>query len=148
MKPEQWIMILTAVQTVTIVLSFAALIWQLRQVNRSLQQDAYARAIEDYSQMMGHLLDKPKLNRFFYEGNTDFEALPDDQKDFYNYLALSFALFERIYLLSRKGSVEPHIWASWERWLTEGWFRPKLFETFWTNEGTFFTADFYEFVDT
>jgi hypothetical protein len=148
MKIEDWTLILSAVQTIAIVLSFAALIWQLRQVNSSLQQDAYSKAIEDYSQMMNHLLQKPNLNRFFYEGIAEFESLSDDEKDFYNYMALSFALFERIYLLANKGAVESGIWSSWERWLADAWFRPKLFEIFWKNERTFFTADFCKLVDT
>ncbi len=147
MKPEEWTLILTAVQTVVIVLSFAVLIWQLRQVTRNLQQDAYSRAIEDYTEIAGHLLEKPQLNQFFYEDNAAFQALTADQKDFYNYLGLLFALFERIYLLARRGSIEPRIWASWERWLVDGWFRLRLFDTFWQHERTFFTTDFYEFVD-
>ena len=147
MKPEEWTLILTVVQTIVIVLSLMALIWQLRQFTRSLQHDAYSRAIEDYSQIAGHLLDKPQLNQFFYEDNTDFQALTGDQKDFYNYLGLSFALFERIYLLARQGSIQPRIWDSWERWLIDGWFRLRLFDTFWRRERTFFTTDFYEFVD-
>jgi hypothetical protein len=61
-------------------------------------------------------------------------------------MALSFALFERIFLLWKKGDIEPHIWDSWERWLTE-WFRPQLFVVFWSHERTFFTIDFYQFVD-
>jgi hypothetical protein len=147
MKTEEWTLVLTAVQTIVIVLSFAALIWQLRQVARSLQQDAYSRAIEDYTEIAGRLLDKPQLNKFFYEDNTAFQALTDDEKDFYNYLGLSFALFERIYLLAQRGSIDSRIWASWERWLTDGWFRSRLFDTFWQNERTFFTTDFHEFVD-
>lgn len=146
MKTEDWTLVLGIVQTVVIILSFGALVWQLFQVNRNLKQDAYSRAIEDHSQMVNRLLEKPRLNRFFYEGVKDFEILNADEKDFYNYIALSFTLFERIYLLSRRGAVEPQIWSSWEKWLVEGWFRLQLFEIFWKNEGVFFTEDFREFI--
>jgi hypothetical protein len=147
MKAEDLTLILSVIQTVVIVFTLVALIWQLRQVVRALQQDALSRAIDDYSQMMNHLLVKPNLNRFFYEGIKDFESLSDDQKDFYNYIALSITLFERIYLLAKKGAIEPTIWESWERWLTNGWFRVGLFQTYWANEKTFYTTDFCKYVD-
>lgn len=147
MKTEDWALIMTIVQTVVTILTFGALIWQLIKVNATLRQDAYSRAVEDYTQMMNRLLEKPKLSNFFYEGIKSFEELSDDEKDFYNYIALSATLFERIYLLSNKGSLDPEIWQSWERWLIDGWFRVKLFETFWVGEGQFFTKSFQEFVN-
>lgn len=147
MKTEDLTLVLTAIQTIVILFTFAALIWQLRQVVRALQQDALSRAIDDYSQMMSHLLVKPTLNRFFYQGIKDFESLSDDQKDFYNYIGLSITLFERIYLLAKKGAIEPAVWESWERWLTNGWFRIELFPIYWANEKTFYTAEFCKFVD-
>lgn len=147
MKTEDWSLILTATQTVIIMFTFVALIWQLRQVVRALQQDALSRAIDDYSQMMSHLLQKPHLNRFFYKGIKDFESLSEEEKDFYNYIALSLTLFERIYLLAMRGAIEPDIWESWERWLTNGWFRIELFQTHWANEKIFYTRAFCKFVD-
>ena len=137
MKPEEWTLILTVVQTIVIVLSLMALIWQLRQFTRSLQHDARPRAIEDYSQIAGHLLDKPQLNQFFYEDNTDFQALTETKRTFTTTLGSSFALFERIYLLARQGSIQPRIWDSWERWLIDGWFRLRLFDTFWRRTNVF-----------
>jgi hypothetical protein len=137
---------LSLIETGAIVLSLALVFYQLREVSRGLKENAYDRAVDDYSQMMVQLLDKPNLNKLFYEENAVFKELNDDQKDFYNYMALSFALFERIFLLWKKGDIEPHIWDSWERWLTE-WFRPQLFVVFWSHERTFFTIDFYQFVD-
>ena len=65
----------------------------------------------------------------------------------YNYIGLSLALFERIYLLSRKGSIEPEIWASWERWLIGSWFRVSLFALFRESEREYFTTEFAGYID-
>lgn len=144
-KDSSWFW--TMVQAIGTVLTFGALIFQLRKINSNLQHDAYSRTIEDYSQMVNQFLVKPELSSFFYEGIKEFEDLTEEEKDFYNYISLSMTLFERIYLLSKKGSLEPEIWKSWEHWLIIGWFRLKLFETYWRTEREFFTKSFQEFVD-
>lgn len=147
MKTDELIALLTLIQTTFIFLTFVCLVWQLKKLRQSMRQDAYSRAIEDYYQMTNRLIDKPCLNQFFYKGNSDFQALDKPAQDFYNYLALSFALFERIFLLSTKKEIEPRIWASWKRWLIDAWFRADHFDIFWRHERTFFTTDFTAFID-
>jgi hypothetical protein len=147
MTPEQWTVLLTGIQTFIVILSFAALIWQMRQLNRTLRQDAYARAIEDYSQMGNYLMDKPHLNRFFYAGNPVVEALNDEEKDCYNYVALVMTLFERIYLLNSKGNLDHEIWESWERWLIHAWLPMTMFSVFWNAERQFYTTSFSRYID-
>jgi hypothetical protein len=147
MKIEELSLLLTAVQTLIIVLSFIGVIWQLRQFNQNMRYDAYSKAVEDYSRISEVLIDKPYLNKIFYSSNADFNKLDDIQKDFYNYLALTFGFLERIYLLFKKGWINQKTWDSWERWLTQGWFHLDLFEIFWKNERENFNVDFYKYVD-
>jgi uncharacterized membrane protein YccC len=72
---------LSLIETGAIVLSLALVFYQLREVSRGLKENAYDRAVDDYSQMMVQLLDKPNLNKLFYEENAVFKELNDDQKD-------------------------------------------------------------------
>lgn len=147
MIPEQWTVLLTGIQTVIVILSFTTLIWQMRQLNRRLRQDAYARAIEDYSQMGSYLMVKPHLNGFLYAGNPVVEALNDEEKDCYNYVALVMTLFERIYLLKSKGNLDNEIWESWERWLIQTWLPMNMFNLFWDAERQFYTTRFSRYID-
>jgi hypothetical protein len=147
MTTEQISLILTAIQTIIIVLTFIGIIWQLRQFNRNMRNDAYSKAIEDHSRISQILIDKPQVNKEFYANNADFKNLDSAQQDFYNYLALSIGLLERIFLLFKKGWIDQETWEAWERWLIQHWFHIGLFELFWENERRFYSMSFYQYVD-
>ncbi|MEK6304091.1 MAG: hypothetical protein AABO41_25660 [Acidobacteriota bacterium] len=147
MRTEQLVLILMALQTLIFGLTFVGLVRQLRRINQSMRNDAYSKAIDDYYRITQLLLEKPSLNRIFYSANASFKSLDSDQQDFYNYLALSVGFLERIYLLFKQGLVDRGTWESWERWLTLHWFQFELFDLFWKNERTFFSADFCQYVD-
>jgi hypothetical protein len=138
---------LSAIQTVVVVLTLVGVIWQLRQFNRNMQNDAYAKVVEDYCRVSHALIERPHLNKLFYSDHVDFAALDSAQQDFYNYLAIFMGVLERAYLLFRKGWIDEQTWSTWERWLVQHWFRLDLFERFWKAERLFFTVDFYCYVD-
>lgn len=140
-------LILMALQTLVFASTFIGLMWQLRRINQSMHNDAYAKAIEDYYRITELLLEKPQLNRLFYSNNPEFSALNSDHQDFYNYLALSAGFLERIYLLFKQGWVDQKTWESWERWLTQHWLKFELFGFFWKSERIYFGDDFCEYVD-
>ena len=51
MKTEQLILILMALQTLIFGLTFVGLVRQLRRINQSMRNDAYSKAIDDYSRI-------------------------------------------------------------------------------------------------
>lgn len=147
MTIEKLNLLMVGIQTVVLVLSFGALIWQLKQIARSMRNDAYSRVIDDYSRITERLLESKSLSSRFYEGNNEFKKLSDDEQEYYNYIGLSAAFFERVYLLHRQGGIDASIWSSWERWIQDVWLNSKLFSTFWKNEHRYFTEEFARFVD-
>jgi hypothetical protein len=50
MNTEPWSLIVSIINALIQLLAFLALAWQLRQISNNLKQDAYSRAIDDYSQ--------------------------------------------------------------------------------------------------
>lgn len=136
-----------AIQTLIITISLGLLIYQLKQFNQNLQQDAYTK-LADYSMKINELVlqGKPLADQL-YQHHTDYLELSNDQKDLYLYLALIFGLCERLYLLFIMKGINRKTWAAWERWLTEAIFPLDVFETFWQIERTWYHEDFSNYID-
>ena len=143
-KFEQISLILSGIQTLVIVLSLLAVWRQLKQFNYNIQDNAYTKHLEDYSQLTKILLDKPELNEIFYSKNPIFQNLNKSEKDFYNYSALAAGFLERLWTLRQKGAIEVSTWNTWELWFIEQWFPLNEFETFWQIEGKYFLPGFFD----
>jgi hypothetical protein len=139
--------ILAVIQTLVIVISAFLFLYQLRQFDRNLRLDAYTK-LADYSlQINGFLLGNRAVSGQFYQKNTDYKNLNDEQKDLYDYLALMFGLYERLFLLFRAKRIDQKTWAAWERWLVQVVFSLDLFPIVWRNERTMYHEDFYRYMD-
>src|SRR5690348_4213872 len=112
-------LIFSAIQTIAIVCSFIAVIWQLKQFNQSIQHDAYSKLAEFSSQYIELILDKPALSNLFYQNNADFTHLDDTHKSFYNFIVIILSFYERLYLLVKLRGIDKKTWEAWERWLIE-----------------------------
>jgi hypothetical protein len=138
---------LNALQTVAIVISLAALIYQLRQFSQSLQQDAYTKLAEYSMKISELLLQDQQLANAVYQCNTDYLKLNNTQKALYGYIGLILGLYERLYLLFKIKGIDHKNWKSWDKWLVEANFPLDLFEVFWKNENTSYHEDFCKYVD-
>lgn len=143
---ETYSLILGVVQAVAIVISLVALWWQLRQFNENMKCDAYARHVEDYSRVSELLIEHPELARIYHQGQGEVDDLNDEDKKFYNFVALVIGYYERLFNLHRRGWIDDKTWASWEVWLVEQWFPMEMFHRYWRNEGQWFHSDFDHFI--
>ena len=138
---------LNTLQTVAIVISLAALIYQLRQFSQSIQQDAYTK-IAEYSMKISELvLQGRALADHLYQHDVDYLKLNNSQKDLYNYLVLIAGLYERLYLLFTIKGIDKKTWSPWERWLIDAIFPLNLFEAFWEKNRTWYHEDFCKYLD-
>lgn len=124
---ETYSLILGVVQAVAIVISLVALWWQLRQFNENMKCDAYARHVEDYSRVSELLIEHPELARIYHQGQGEVDDLNDEDKKFYNFVALVIGYYERLFNLHRRGWIDDKTWASWEVWLVESGSRWRCF---------------------
>jgi hypothetical protein len=148
MNTEVISVILTAIQTCIIVISAILLLYQLRQFYHNLRQDSYGKQLEFSLRINELLLHNKSVADQFYQNNMDYKNLNDAQKDFYNYLNLTFCLYERLNLLFRAKRVEKKAWEAWERWLVQSIFHLDLFKLVWKSERFSFHEDFCRYVDT
>ena len=138
----------SGVQTVAIVISLFALWRQLRQFNENMRYDAYSKYVEDASRVSELLLTHPKLNAIYFSQQSEVSKLDDEQKDFYNFLALVLGFCERLYNLTfNKKWGDEATWKTWDTWLTVQWFPIALFEVYWRNEKLWYTVDFRNWID-
>lgn len=144
---EKLSLVLGAVQAIAIIVSLFALWWQMRQVNENMKCDAYARHVEDYSRVSELLIEHPELAKAYHARQTEVDSLSDDNKKFYNFIALVIGFYERLHNLHKRGWIDQPTWATWEVWLVEQWFPLELFEIFWRNEEKWNNADFARFID-
>ena len=140
--------VLIAIQTLIIIISAFLFLYQLRQFDHSLRQDAYTKLAEYSMQINDFLLHNKSVSSQFYQKNADYRNLDDEQRDLYNYLALMFGLYERLYLLFQAKRIDQKTWAAWERWLVKAIFPLDLFQIVWRNERTMYHEDFYKYIDT
>jgi hypothetical protein len=139
-------LILNALQTLIITISLGLLVYQLKQFNRNLQQDAYTKLAEYSMKIAELLLQDKELANEFYQRNRDYLKLNNAKKALYDYMGLIFGLYERLYLLFKMKGINQKTWRAWDKWLVDVIFPLDLFGIFWMNEGTSYHEDFCEYV--
>jgi hypothetical protein len=105
----------TAVVTVTLVI----FILSFRSQDKAIKESAYQKALDDYTDTMKMLLDKPELRNFQVElartiaPRSGAAAASPEEMIIRDYLLLLYGVLERIHLLFRKNWIDKEAWSQW-----------------------------------
>ncbi len=110
----------TIVQTAVLTLTLAIFILSFRSQNKANKEAAYQKVLDDYSDAIKMLVDKPELSKLQLEmakatspgsGSRTASRSPEDMT-IRNYLLLLYGLFERAYFLYRKKWIDKETWTN------------------------------------
>jgi hypothetical protein len=144
------IVLSTIVQTIVLTLTMVVFIMSFRTQNKATRDAAYQKVLDDYSDSMKMLVERPELNSIQVElaRATRREELANRTPEQFlvrNYVLLLYGIFERIYALYQKKWIDRETWIQWEKFLTTVAKHPLFEEVHHTSEGMF-DKPFQDFV--
>lgn len=127
-------------------------ILQFRSQNLAIKDAAYQKALDDYSDTIALLVQKPELAALVEQmaeitraaGSESRKVTPQEGAVF-GYMLLNYSLFERVYLLYAKKWIDEDTWSQWHAWLKTMAKHPVFQEVHSRSEGTF-DRDFQKLV--
>jgi hypothetical protein len=140
----------TIVQTIVLTLTLVIFTLSFRTQNKATRDAAYQKALDDYSDSMKMLVERPELNSIQIElaritRRSDLANRTPEQMLVRNYVLLLYGIFERIYMLYLKKWIDRETWIQWERFLTTIAKHP-LFEDVHRSSEGMFDKPFQDFV--
>lgn len=136
------VILATVLQTVVLTLTLVIFIMSFRSQINANKESAYQKVLDDYSDTMKMLVERPELNRIQVE-LVRMGVIKDDAiqsaEDFAlrNYVLLIYSLFERIHLLYRKKWIDQDTWDQWDAFLTTIAKHPLFGSVHRSSEGMF-----------
>jgi hypothetical protein len=140
----------TIVQTIVLTLTLIIFTLSFRTQNKATRDAAYQKVLDDYSDSMRMLVERPELASLQIElarinRTGDLETRTPEQLLVRNFVMMLYGIFERIYMLYWKKWIDRETWIQWERFLTTVAKHPLFEEVHHTSEGMF-DKPFQDFV--
>ena len=137
--------IVSIAQTAVLAVTMVIFIYQFRSQERAIKDASYQKALDDYTNMIGLLAQKPDLASLIDQlgqgsrasSGPKVEPLTPERAGVWGYMLLSYSLFERIYLLYEKKWIDEDTWSQWHKWLKVTAKHPIFQEVHRRSEGTF-----------
>jgi hypothetical protein len=132
----------TIVQTIVLTLTLVIFTLSFRTQNRATRDAAYQKALDDYSDSMRMLVERPELSSLQIElarinRTGDLETRTPEQLIVRNFVMLLYGIFERIYMLYLKKWIDTETWNQWDRFLTTIAKHPLFEDVHRTSDGMF-----------
>ncbi len=138
------VVLLTLAQTVVLTLTMVIFIYSFRVQNLAIKDAAYQRAMDDYTNSIAMLVERPELAALVDQlGEINSAAGPKNNKltpeksAVFGYMLLNYSLFERVYLLYAKRWIDEETWGQWHSWLKVMAKHPMFYEVHRRSQGTF-----------
>ena len=115
------VILATIVQTIVLTLTLVIFILSFHTQNKANKEAAYQKVLDDYSDTMKMLVEKPELTKFQIELAKMGAGIKSDvthsveELTMRNYILLLYSLFERTHLLYRKKWIDGDTWNQWGR---------------------------------
>ena len=140
----------TIVQTIVLTLTLIIFILTFRTQNKATRDAAYQKVLDDYSDSMKMLVERPELNSIQVElakitRTGDLTNRTPEQLLARNFVLLLYGIFERLYMLYLKKWIDHETWIQWEKFLSTIAKHPLFEEVHHTSEGMF-DKPFQDFV--
>jgi hypothetical protein len=122
-----------------------------RTQNNANKEAAYQKVLDDYTDAIRMLVDKPELSKLQNEmaraatPTSSIASLSAEDMTARNYLMLLYGLFERTHLLYRKKWIDRETWSQWSAFLETVAKHPMFREIHRTSEGMY-DKPFMEYV--
>ena len=147
MNPELLQSLGTYVSALAVVISVAALAFQVRSHTRSLRAQNYGKALDRLAAVQSRLGADPAATSVFNRGVRDARSMtPDEKTQFAWMLYEIFGSFEFMFDEARRGALPPHVWDRWGATLA-WWISLPGVQDWWRNRPTPFSEQFTAFVD-
>ena len=133
----------TMAQTAVLTLTLVIFTLSFHSQNKANKEAAYQKILDDYTDMIRMLVDKPELSRFQVElarVNAGFKSdvgRSAEDMTIRNYVLLLYGLFERAHLLYRKKWIDKETWNQWSAFLETIARHPLFAEAHRSSEGMF-----------
>lgn len=119
-------------------------ILSFRSQNVAIREASYQSALNDYTDSIKMLLERPELGplmdemgRAMMEPGEDAATISETDRASFAYMLLNYSLFERIYLLYEKKWIDEDTWSQWLTWM-KGMAKHRMFqEVHKRSQGTF-----------
>lgn len=137
------VVLITLAQTVVLTLTMVIFIYQFRAQNVAIKDSAYQKALDDYTDSIALMVDKPQLAGLLDElgppewRESQTTPTTPEKSAIFGYMLLNYSLFERVYLLYAKKWIDKDTWDQWHRWLKTMAKHPSFQEVHRRSEGTF-----------
>ena len=113
----------TIVQTVVLSLTLLIFILSFRSQNKAIQEQAYQKVLDDYTDIIRMQSSTPELfkfqtelfNRVGLEGRQ--RELTREDMVIRNYVVMVYGFFERVHLLYRRKWIDEDTWKQWAAFL-------------------------------
>jgi hypothetical protein len=112
----------TIVQTTVVTLTLVVFILSFRSQNKAIQEQAYQKVMDDYSDAIRMLSDRPELSSFQAElfnlnRGTERKTLSREDLVIRNFVVMMYGFFERVYSLYRRKWIDEETWRQWAAFL-------------------------------
>jgi hypothetical protein len=140
------IVLMTLAQTVVLTLTMVVFIFSFRSQNLAIRDAAYQKALDDYTDSIAMLVERPELGKLIDEmgrsiapsdSKAQGKAITIEDRATFGYMLLNYSLFERVYLLYAKKWIDKETWDQWHVWLKTMARHPVFQEVHRRSEGTF-----------
>ena len=144
----------TIVQTVVLSFTLLVFILSFRSQNKAIQEQAYQKVLDDYSDIIRMQAERPELYRFQLElfsrmgqgrGREGAEFTREDML-IRNYVIMIYGFFERVYALYRRKWIDQETWKQWAAFLQLMATHP-LFKEIHQTSTEMWDRPFVEYVD-
>jgi hypothetical protein len=111
------VVIATIVQTIVITLTLIIFIMSFRSQNKSIQEQAYQKLLDDYNDAMKTMMERPELYQLWVDLQRvrpigDKIQTRDDMV-VRNFVIMLYGLFERLHFLYRRKWIDKETWDQW-----------------------------------
>jgi hypothetical protein len=133
----------TVAQTAVLTLTLVVFILSFRTQNNAYKESAYQKLMDDYTDTIRMLVEKPELNKIQIElarigaPGLNISSKSPEELTTRNYLMLLYGLFERLHLLYRKKWIDKETWNQWSAFLQTIARHPTFQELHHSTEGMF-----------
>ena len=147
MNPELLQSLGTYISVLAVVISIAALSFQIRSHTHLLRAQNYGKALDRLAAVQARLGADPAAASVFNRGVRDARSMTPDEKAQFAWMFYEiFGAFEFMFDEAQRGALPPHVWDRWGA--TLGWWisLPGV-QDWWRNKPTPFSTQFTAFVD-
>ena len=134
----------TIVQTIVLTLTLIIFTLSFRSQNKAMRDQAYQKVLDDYSDSMRMLVERPELAilqielaRLTRTGDLETRTPTPEQLVVRNFVMLLYGIFERIYMLYWKKWIDADTWRQWDRFLKIVAKHPMFEDVHRTSDGMF-----------